>query len=147
MQKVMTQEMWDEAKSTYLNGNITMAELAKRYSISVWSIRQRSKTDRWPTPARILSAASRSDLPDDDPSKLIANNWDKRKADARERLFQGTSKAMKKFLRNPSTPRDWKEAQVAQNLLDKAIDPDSEQGNSASVQIAVLQGNNPWNSQ
>ena len=99
--------------------------LANRFDLSVKSIYHMAQRGKWPTPRRITKAASSDSIITNDPAAEVAALWGRRSGEARERTFNGTSKALERFYAMSPIPLSFKEAQIAQDMLDKAVNPDA----------------------
>jgi hypothetical protein len=136
-------EIWEDIETRYVAGENSLKELAAEYNLSYETVRDRSKLKRWPSAKRIEHALSRTDLPPSDAAKQIADKWAERKEQMRERIYQGSKRALDTFFALSPIPQDWAEAERAAKLLDKAINPEEGQQDS-NINLAILtNGFNP----
>ena len=136
-------DVWADIEIRYVNGENSLKELAHIHSVNYDTVRDRSKLKRWPSPKRIAHALARTDLPPTDAVKQIADKWAERKELMRERVYQGSKRAVETFFALSPVPQDFAEAEKAFRLLEKSINPD-EGKHDSNVNLAILtSGFNP----
>ena len=114
------------------------ADIAAQYGIAKGTIHERSSDERWATPTRVALALKNNDQCTDDPAALVAAMWAKRGLEARESLFQLSSKAIQRFTAMSPVPATFAEAAIAEKMLSKAIDPDASASSQSNVSIQLL---------
>ena len=135
--KIVADEDWLIIRSLIEAGGIAK-DIAAKYGIAKSTIHERSCTERWASPKRVALALKNNDQCTDDPAALVAAMWAKRGLEARESLFQLSSKAMQRFAAMAPVPATFAEAAIAEKMLSKAIDPDSSSGGQSNVSIQLL---------
>jgi hypothetical protein len=134
---IISDDVWLEIEERFVAGEATLKQLAEEFKLSYDTVRDRSKLKRWPSSHRIKKALSRTDLPPEDAAKQIADKWAERKEQMRERLYQGSKRALDTFFALNPIPQDFAEAEKAARLLEKAITPEDTTKDS-NINLAIL---------
>lgn len=121
--------------------------LAKRFQISPKVIYHMAQRGKWATPQRIGKAAKSDIVATNDPAVEVAALWNRRSEASRNRVYDGASKALERFYAMSPVPQSFKEAQITQDMLDKAINPSAggkptdSPGLTTNVNLAFLTNN------
>lgn len=130
-------EVWLEIEKRFVTGENNLKELAAEFNIKYETVRSRSKDKRWLSPKRITHALTRTDLPPQDTAKQIADKWAARKEEMREKLYNGSKRALETFFLLSPVPQDFAEAERAMKMMDKAINPDDGKQDN-NINLAIL---------
>lgn len=128
--------MWKAIEARYCAGD-DLATLVEAYGVKRDAIIKRSQLDKWPTAKRIAKAQDQA-VVTTEPASLIADVWKRRGEKSREEIFQGTSKALRRFFAMSPVPQSFQEAAAADKMLSKAIDPNGEKESKMNINLAML---------
>ena len=114
--------------------------MSNRFGVSPDYIRVKASKEKWPTPERVARAANSPDSYEvTDPARAIADLWLQRKEEHRENCYNGARKALERFWALSPVPQTFQEAQIAERLAAKAIDPsEGREPTQTNVNLAVL---------
>jgi hypothetical protein len=129
-------KMWKAIEVRYCAGD-RISTLVEAYGVTRHAIIKRSQLEKWPTPRRIAKAQGQG-IYTDDPASMIAEVWNRRGAQTREEVYQGTSKALRRFFAMSPVPQSFQEAAAAEKMLSKAIDPTGASETKPNVSMMIL---------
>ena len=132
-----TAEDWGKIRSL-IEAGANAPDVAKQFGLAPATINTKAHKECWATPRRVAAALAANDQNADDPAALVAALWVKRKEDARESLYQGTTKSLQRFFAMAPVPQTFSEAAIAEKLMSKAIDPDASSASNSNVSIQLL---------
>ena len=131
---------WEEIKTLYCAGNVSSTVLGKKYGLKPASIRKRACVEQWPSSKRV-NKRKRELARTGDPARALAQVWQEREQSHRESLYLEGKKSLDRFFASSPIPADFAEAEKAERLISKAINPNQDRSDTSStVNIALLTG-------
>lgn len=142
----LTTEEKELIRTLYCAGE-KATNLSKRFGVTAKVIYHMAQRGKWATPQRVGKARRGETIATNDPATEVAMLWNRRGETKRESVYHGATKALERFFAFSPVPQSFKEAQIASDMADKAINPNAgakpgeSPGLIANVNLAFLTNN------